>query len=173
MPTDTLPIIAQPQPVVEKKRTTAGRLMLNSLCGVSVTVVTALVSIFLTPYILRQMGDQRYGVWAVLGSVYAYSMVLQFGLYSAINRHIPMYLARQEDDKIREVTSTTTAFFLLLGLFVATVTFVFAKPILGMFTIPAELMPAARIGLYTVGIVAALTLSLNAASAILSGYQRY
>src|SRR5690348_10496813 len=123
---------------MEKPRTTAGRLVFNSLCGVSVNVVTALVSVFLTPFILSQMGDKRYGVWAVLGSVYAYSTVLQFGLYSAINRHIPMHLARDEESKIREVTSSTMAFLLALGFVVILSTLMFGERILGLFVIPSE-----------------------------------
>ena len=158
---------------MEKPRTTAGRLVFNSLCGVSVNVVTALVSVFLTPFILSKMGDKRYGVWAVLGSVYAYSTVLQFGLYSAINRHIPMHLARDEESKIREVTSSTMAFFLALGFVVVLSTLIFGERVLGLLVIPSDLIAPARIALYTLGIVASVCLGLNSFLAVLSGYQRY
>jgi O-antigen/teichoic acid export membrane protein len=148
-------------------------LTLNSISSVSINLVTAGVSIFLTPFILSHMGDQRYGVWAVLGSLYAYSMVLQLGLYSAINRYIPMHLARAEPDKIREITSTTTAFFLVMGLLLVLFTFTGADRILALFIIPPGLHAPARLAFYTVGLVAALCLSLNSFGAILSGYQRY
>jgi O-antigen/teichoic acid export membrane protein len=158
---------------IPQPRTTAKRLALNSVCSLSINVTTALVSIFLTPYILSRMGDQRYGVWAVMGSVYAYAGVLSLGLYSAINRHIPLHVARNEDEKIRQVASTTTAFFLTMGLLILVLTFTCGDRILACFVIPSGLHGPARLALYTVGIVASLCLSLNSFAAVLSGYQRY
>jgi O-antigen/teichoic acid export membrane protein len=158
---------------MSSERTTAGRLALNSLCSVSVNLFTALIGFFLTPFILSRMGDQRYGIWAVLGSVYAYSMILQLGLYSAINRHIPMHLARNDEAKIRNVTSTTTAFFAALGLIVVVLTVALAGQLLAMFEIPKPLFPASKIALYMLGIVVSLCLALNSFGAVLSGYQRY
>ncbi len=161
------------KPFLDVRRTTVARLALNCLCGAGLNVTTALVSVFLTPIILRQMGDQRYGMWAVLGSVYAYSMVLQLGLYSSINRHIPMYLARHEESRIREVASTTMAFFLAAGVVILVVTFGCGQRILGLFVIPGHMLSSARLALYTVGIVAAVCIALNSFGAVLSGYQRY
>ncbi len=158
---------------MDKPRTTARRLALNSVCSLSINVTTAVVSIFLTPFILSRMGDQSYGVWAVIGSVYAYSTVLTLGLYSAINRHIPVHVARGEDQQIREVASTTTAFFMAMGSLILILTFVCGDKILGFFVIPGSLMGPARLALYAVGVVAALCLSLNSFAAVLSGYQRY
>ena len=158
---------------MNEPRTTAKRLALNSVCSLSINVTTALVSIFLTPFILNRMGEQRYGVWAIMGSVYAYSTVLSLGLYSAMNRHIPMHVARGHDEKIREVASTTTAFFMAMGLLILILTFACADQILGLFVIPSSLLVPARLALYTVGVVASLCLSLNSFAAVLSGYQRY
>lgn len=158
---------------MDKPRTTAKRLALNSVCSLSINVTTALVSIFLTPFILSRMGDQSYGVWAIIGSVYAYSTVLSLGLYSAINRHIPVHVARGQEQQIREVASTTTAFFVAMGLLIMILTFACGDKVLSLFVIPGSLMGPARLALYTVGVVAALCLSLNSFSAVLSGYQRY
>ncbi len=158
---------------MDQPRTTARRLALNSVCSLSINVTTALVSIFLTPFILSRMGDQRYGVWAVIGSVYAYSTVLSLGLYSAINRHIPVHVARGQDQQIREVASTTTAFFLAMGSLIMILTFACGDRVLAFFVIPDSLLGPARLALYAVGIVAALCLSLNSFAAVLSGYQRY
>ncbi len=158
---------------MDKPRTTAKRLALNSVCSLSINVTTAVVSIFLTPFILSRMGDQRYGVWAVIGSVYAYSTVLSLGLYSAINRHIPVHVARGQEQRIREVASTTTAFFLAMGLLILTLTFACGDRVLALFVIPGSLLVPARLALYTVGVVAALCLTLNSFAAVLSGYQRY
>jgi O-antigen/teichoic acid export membrane protein len=119
------------------------------------------------------MGDQRYGVWAIMGSVYAYSTVLSLGLYSAINRHIPVHVARDEEQKIREVTSTTTAFFLAMGSLIMILTFTCGDRVLAYLAIPSSLHGPAHLALYTVGFVASLCLSLNSFAAVLSGYQRY
>jgi len=158
---------------MDEPRTTARRLALNSACSLSINLTTALVSVFLTPFILSRMGDQRYGVWAVLGSVYAYSTVLSLGLYSATNRHIPVHVARGQEQQIREVASTTTAFFLAMGLFIVLLTFACGDRVLALFLIPDSLLVPARLALYTVGLVAALCLGLNSFAAVLSGYQRY
>ena len=160
-------------PGMNNPRTTATRLALNSICSLSINVTTALVSVFLTPFILSRMGDQRYGVWAVMGSVYAYSGVLSLGLYSAINRHIPVHVARGQDEKIREVASTTTAFFLAMGVLVLILTCLCGNQVLAIFVIPNSLLGPARLALYTVGVVACLCLSLNSFASVLSGYQRY
>ncbi len=52
----------------------------------------------------------------LIGSVFRYRMVLGLGLNSAINRRIPMYLAKDDEDGIRRVVSTALFFFSIIAL---------------------------------------------------------
>jgi O-antigen/teichoic acid export membrane protein len=60
-----------------------------------------------------------------------------------------------------------------MGAVILLLTFACADRVLAFLVIPGGLLVPARLALYTVGIVAAVCLSLNSFAAVLSGYQRY
>ena len=155
------------------QRTTSSLLLKNSAWNVLANLVSGAVAFLLVPFMLQRLGQQQYGVWILIGSAFAYSGVLGLGLSSAINRYIPVSLARGNEDDIRRVTSTGTVFFCGAGLVLGLLTIVLYWGLTRWFQIPAALADAGRATVLIVGGFACLSVVTQGFEAVLSGYQRY
>ena len=46
------------------------------------------ISFFLAPYLIRGLGDARYGVWCVVESILAYFTLFDLGIASCLVRYV-------------------------------------------------------------------------------------
>jgi len=74
----------------------------------------ALVSFFLSPFLLRRLGDAPFGLLSVTWELGGYFGLLDLGLRSAINYHVARSAASARYDELQDVIRT--AFWLLLCL---------------------------------------------------------
>jgi O-antigen/teichoic acid export membrane protein len=79
--------------------------------GVSVSLFSAFI---LSPFIIRRLGDENYGLWALTTSLVEYYWLLDFGLRSATFQYAATYNATGEKEKINELINTNIAYSLIL-----------------------------------------------------------
>jgi O-antigen/teichoic acid export membrane protein len=156
-----------------KTVTSSRRLVRNTFFNVLMLMSNAIVGFLLIGFFLGQLGKARYGVWALIGDLFRYRSLLGLGLNSAINRRIPMYLARDDEDGIRRVVSTALFFFSMIAVVLVLLSGVFAVWIGDWFKIQPELVRTASALVLVVGIGFALSTPLQLTTAVLSGLQRY
>jgi len=72
------------------------------------------VSFLLTPFILNQVGRADYGLWILLGSIVAYSSILDFGIWGTVIKYVAEYRAQGDDTGAR--TFLTTVLYSYLGI---------------------------------------------------------
>lgn len=154
-------------------RGTGARLLTNGAWNALSAAAAGAIAFLVVPLLLRRLGEAAYGVWVLIGSVFAYSVILHLGLSSAINRHIPVALAKGREDDVRRVVSTGTVFFAAVGGVVALATLVLWVGIARWFNVPVALVPAAREAVLVAGGLLAVTVVSQTFGAALSGYQRY
>ena len=75
-----------------------------------------LVGFFLTPYLVRRLGDGPYGVWAFVESVLAYFTLFDLGIAACVVRFVARFHATGDRDELNRLVSTCLALFLGLGL---------------------------------------------------------
>lgn len=153
--------------------TTSKRLISNTVLNMLNSILTAVISFFLIRFLVANLGEERYGVWVLVASVFQFRMLLNMGLNSAVNRFIPVYLARQDRDGITKVISTTFFYYSCLSVILLIVSVVVYFNIGNWFKIEPELIRSAQYLVLIVGICFSLSLPLQMSSAILSGIQRY
>lgn len=154
--------------------TTSRRLVYNTFFNVVALISNAVIAFFLTRFFLAKLGQDRYGVWLLIGgSILHYGPLLNMGLNSAVNRYIPVYLAKNDNQGIQRVINTTLLFYLVLALLLGGVSIVLHYNIGSWFTIKPELVPTAAALILVVGFSCALAMPLQLYSAVLSGLQRY
>jgi len=152
---------------------TSRTLVRNTLSNLVMLMSNALIYFLLIGFYLSCFGAARYGVWVLLGSIFRYRMVLGLGLNSAINRRIPMYLAKDDEEGIRRVVSTALFFFTLVALVLVLLTVVLSVKIGDWFAIKPELVREASVLTLVVGVGFAASTPLQLTTAVLSGMQRY
>jgi len=152
---------------------TSQRLARNTGFNIGANLVSAALSFFLVPIVLNALGTTTYGVWTLLGSVFAFTPLLQLGISSAINRFVPLYLAKDDAVGLRRVASTSTLFFCVVALIMAGVTLALYPSFTVLFPVPIALSEQCRLSLLLVGGALTLSVTMQTAMPILSGYQRY
>lgn len=158
----------------EQPVTTSKRLVHNTVFNVAALVSNAVIGFFMIRFLLGQFGEVRYGVWRLIGgSIFCYAPLLSLGLNSAINRYIPVYLAKNDADGIQRVINTSLFVFTILAVVLAIASLVVYHNIDSWFRIEPELVKTAGMLVLIVGFCGAFSMPLQPSTAVLSGLQRY
>ena len=160
--------------MTDNRIATSKRLVHNTIFNVVALVANALVSFFLMRFFLGRLGEDRYGLWLLIGgSILHYGPLLNMGLNSAVNRYIPVYLAKNDNQGIQRVINTTFLFYSALGILLVGVSVVLHYNVGSWFAIKPELVPTAGVLVMVLGFLCAMAMPLQLYSAVLSGLQRY
>jgi len=133
----------------------------------------AVVGFFLIRFFLGRLGEARYGIWVLVGSLFRYRGILGMGLNSAINRHIPVCLAKGDHEGVARVINTALLFFSALALVVVLLSLLLYVNVGAWFAIEPDLVPTAGVLVLITGMCFALSSPFQLTSAVLSGLQRY
>lgn len=153
--------------------TTSKLIIRNSILNVITNIIYVVIGFFIIPFFISHLGQETFGVWVLIGSIFRYRNILSLGLNSAINRYIPVALAKKDDTSIIKVVSSSTIFFLFISILLLIATFIFYYFINDWFRIPDHLQNISKTLVLIVGIGFSITIPLNQFTAVLSGYQRY
>jgi len=159
---------------MDERIATSKRLIHNTVFNVVALISNAVIAFFLTRFFLAKLGQDRYGVWVLIGgSILYYGPLLNMGLNSAVNRYIPVYQAKSDNQGIQRVINTTLLFYSALGILLVVISIVLYYNIGSWFTIKPDLVPTAAVLILVVGFSCAVAMPLQLYSAVLSGLQRY
>jgi len=91
-------------------------------------VANLIIGFVLTPYVIRKLGSEGYGIWTLLFSLISYYGLLDLGMRSAVVYYSAQYRARKELEKINQVISSIGFFYSLMSLVIIAVSLVAARP---------------------------------------------
>src|SRR5436190_4212490 len=94
----------------------ARRLLVGAVTNWLAFAATLAVGFFLTPYLVRRLGDGPYGVWAFVESVLAYFTLFDLGIAACVVRFVARFHATGDRDELNRLVSTCLALFVGLGL---------------------------------------------------------
>jgi O-antigen/teichoic acid export membrane protein len=153
--------------------TTSKRLIHNTIFNIVTLVSSAVITFFLIRFFLAQLGESRYGVWVLIGSIFQYRRLLDMGMNSSIDRYIPVNLARRDKDGVQCVISTSLFFFAALAVVLGLMTLLLYGKIGAWFAIADNMVGTAGLLVLIVGSSFVLSMPLQVSSALLCGLQRY
>jgi O-antigen/teichoic acid export membrane protein len=94
------------------------RLFLGAATNWLAFAATLLVGFFLTPYLVRNLGDGPYGVWAFVESILAYFTLFDLGIAACVVRFVARFHATRDRHDLNRLVSTCLALFLGLAMLV-------------------------------------------------------
>src|SRR5437868_12345449 len=71
------------------------------------------VSFFLAPYLVRSLGDARFGVWCVVESILAYFTLFDLGIAACLVRFVAKHHATGGRGELNRIASSCFGLFLL------------------------------------------------------------
>jgi len=159
--------------IVDKTATTSHRLIVNTIYNITTRIIIALVGFFMVPFFIHTLGKKQYGIWILIGSFFAYRNTLNLGLNSALNRYIPMFLARNNIKGIQAAINTSMLYLCATSIILALITLILHKYIDTWFQISPEFIAISKMLVLVVGFCFAVIMPLQMYSGVLSGLQRY
>jgi O-antigen/teichoic acid export membrane protein len=78
-------------------------------------VVHVAVTFFLTPFVLRELGDARYGVWVISVSIVGHYGLLDLGLRASTTQYLTRYLSTKQYAQMNGTMSTMVVILSVIG----------------------------------------------------------
>lgn len=143
---------------------------LSNYVGQFVTLATGFL---LTPFVLHQLGATGYGLSVLVGSVVAYGMLFDFGIWGAVIKYVSEYRARGEIAQARSFVATALTLHTLLGLTAIALSAVIAPIFPDVFNVPpADRATAVRLVLLS-GLGIGVAIPCTTSAAVLHGLHRF
>jgi O-antigen/teichoic acid export membrane protein len=136
-------------------------------------VVAVAIGLFMSPFIVRQLGDTGNGYWTLVVTVTAYFGYFDLGIQSGINHYVTRHLADGDARELNDKFNSALNVLLGIGALGLAASAVLAAVMPDLLRIPAPDQDAVRTALLLVGVVTAAKFPLSAFQAVLIGAQRY
>ena len=91
-------------------------LLLSAATNWAAFAATMLVAFFLAPYLIRMLGDGRYGVWCVVEAILAYFTLFDLGIAACLVRFVARYQATDDRTRLNRLVSACLALFSVAAL---------------------------------------------------------
>jgi len=137
-------------------------------------VVLPLLWLIATPFFVKSLGVERYGIWMLVNVFLGFSGMMAFGLGDATIKYVSKYRALNDAGGIARVIRSTLTVYILLGALGVLVSFT-AAPILvtRVFHVQSQNVELATACIRIAGLGVAVRLIDGVLSAIFQGYERY
>lgn len=138
-------------------------------------VLSNVIGLLLTPFIIKRLGDSQYGLYSLIGATVAYISILDFGLNNSIIRFISKYRAEGNSKEQENFLAITFRLYIIIALLVVTIGSVVYNNLDIIFwkSLSAQELPQAKIMFVLLIINLAITLPGGAYTAICTAYEHF
>jgi O-antigen/teichoic acid export membrane protein len=145
----------------------------NTLSNWMGMLISTAILFFLTPYALRHLGDERYGIYQIVMPVVQYLILLEAGLRGSIVRFASRHIAAKDVPSLNTVISTTCCISLSIGLVTIAISYFLGLLAPDFFNISEVYRRQVLFLFLAVGFNTAASFLSYAFSGIIIGHNRY
>ena len=135
--------------------------------------INAAVTLALTPFVLRELGTARYGIWILTSSIIGYYGFLDLGFRAGVTQYLTRYLAVGDYVGASECMSSAVAVLGALGMAMFGLSFGAAYMAPHVFGLPPEMAREAFWCILIVGCSSAIQFALQPFTSIFTATQRF
>jgi O-antigen/teichoic acid export membrane protein len=153
----------------------SGRMLArNTMLNLAGQVLPLLVAIFTVPYVIHQLGPDRYGLYSLAWTVVGYFALFDLGIGPATTKYVAELLGSGETDRLPEMVWTAVASQTCLGL-IAGILVAAASPFLveHVLKIPAGLHPQAQVIFLIMAVALPVDFASGSVQGVLGASQRF
>ncbi|HCC47242.1 MAG TPA: hypothetical protein DEQ38_03870 [Elusimicrobia bacterium] len=144
----------------------------NTLYNTAGYIWRSLLNILITPYIVLRLGNEQFGIWALVFAVVGYFYLIDMGIGSAYAKFIAECYAKNEHKKLNEIVATGLVFNIAVSSVVVLLTAVSGKWVIGILKIPQAYHGEAVFALLGAVVVFSLSQVSGVFSSVVIGLQR-
>jgi O-antigen/teichoic acid export membrane protein len=149
------------------------RLITNVLWSWTGVAASLFQGIVIARFLLKSLGEEHYGIWALIFSILDYFWFFDLGLNSAVTNFCARFLAMKEPEKINQVISTSLFYFSIIAVVVWSVAPVLAWNAHRFFRISPANQHEFSVLILITGISWGLCIMLHMFLSALDGFQRF
>lgn len=150
-----------------------GRLVRNITSQWALLASQLVISLLLTPFLVHRLGDEGYGIVALVSGLVGYSGVLYFGLGAAIVKFVAEHHAKDDQRSLDETVSTIFGVYLAFGVLCLVVALLIAGPMPDMFNVPPRHANEARAMVVMMGVALLVQFPGSVYGGVVMGLQRF
>lgn len=100
------------------------KVFLSILAQILYFITNIVVTFFLTPFIIKKLGDFNYGFWILISTIVGYFAYSEFGVGSAIQNQLSIQLGQNNMEKYRGIFSSGFFLYILVSIIVFLLTII-------------------------------------------------
>lgn len=151
----------------------SSRFLRNAIANWGAFLYVAIVSFFLSPFVVQHLGGTAYGVWSLLVALVGYLGLLDFGVRGAVTRYVAHHYAVSDHKASSAIVSAGLVLFGFLGCMAILLSGLGAYLLPYLFTVPEEMVADARLVLVLGGLTVATTLIGAVFGGVVTGLERF
>lgn len=136
-------------------------------------VLTFLVGIFLSPFLLHKLGDDAFGLWILIFSITGYYGICDFGIRSTIVKYVAQFEASGDREQLTHIVNVSIAVYSCVALALLFVVSISALYLNALFRISPGFLHTAKLLFLMVGTAIAFGFPLSVFTGILEGLQKF
>lgn len=138
-------------------------------------IISTLIQLIYTPFLIRMLGQNEYGLYSLIASIIGYLTVLDLGFGNAIVVYTAKYREKQEYDKEKRMQGMFKIIFYIIGIFVLIISIILYFNVNRLFsnTMSSKDLFEAKIMMLILGFNLIITFSFNIYSSIISAYEKF
>lgn len=149
------------------------RIAKNSVFNLLRTIIAVPIMLAITPYIIKTLGKEEFGIWALVGVISSYAQLSDFGITESLIKFIAEFKAKGDFQRLNQLLNTAMVMYLLLGL-VFCLLFILVLPFVveRILNVPPALS-ASALSVFTIAIVLFfINMLLGIFGSLINGFQR-
>ena len=151
----------------------SGRTVLNILTNWGAVLFGMAISFVLSPYLVHHLGDARYGLWGVIGSLIGYLGLLDIGIRVGVTRFVARHEATGDRDAANRLVSTALGLFAVIGVIAVVAGTVISLNLQRFAQAQSVYVYEASVAVFIAGITMGLSLVSGVYGAVIGGLQRF
>ncbi len=152
--------------------TISQKIFRNTLFNTLGNVFATTLQILIIPYIMLKLGQDRFGIWALVSVIFGVFTALDFGTGTAFVKYFSEYEAKKEAENFNRVMVAGFFLMVIFSSLLILVVFLLKSDIIIFFNIPIHLKNEATFVFTTAAIIFGFNNTFGVFQAILKGMQR-
>ncbi|MGO9097433.1 MAG: lipopolysaccharide biosynthesis protein [Bryobacteraceae bacterium] len=136
-------------------------------------VANLFTGVILSPYIIRRLGVDGYGIWSLMFALAGYCTLFDAGVRTAVVTFTARCRARSDWEGLNRILSTAFLCSSVGGVAILALTIVLCAHPASLFSVPEHYREVLRPVILTIGLSTALGLSTGVLTGCLEGFQRF
>lgn len=136
-------------------------------------VVSLFIGFFISPYLIRKLGPEAYGIWALTFALVENYWFFDLGFRSATTKYVAHYDATGEPDKVREIINTGLFYLTAVAAGILLLLGILLPFIQRFFQIPPSLQGSFRVLVWLITINWCMSLIFNLLTGTIEAVQRF